>query len=475
MQRATKIVATLGPACADPAVLSRMVAAGVDVVRLNFSHGQASDHLARANLVRAAAKALGREVAIMADLQGPKIRIGKFAAGRVTLAPGATFVLDAECESGDESRVGLDYKELPRDVSPGAILLLDDGLIRLNVESVDGPRIVTRVVNGGVLSNNKGINRLGGGLTAPALTAKDMEDMKTAAQLEADYVAVSFPKNKEDMYMARQLLRAAGGHAQLVAKIERAEAIGALDEIIEASDGIMVARGDLAIEVGNAAVPGLQKRMIRLARERNKLTITATQMMESMIQNPVPTRAEVSDVANAVLDGTDAVMLSAETAAGRYPVETVEAMAQICVEAEKSDPVVLDRDFLNRTFTRIDQSIAMATLFTAFHLRVKAIASLTQSGSTALWMSRHNAGCPIYALTPEIGAQRKMALYRNVRTLYLEQHGDRDAVLHAACDLLVARGQVQKGDLIVVTIGEPMGQSGGTNTMKIVRVGEHRA
>ena len=475
MQRATKIVATLGPACSEPAVLSRMLAAGVDVVRLNFSHGQASDHLARADAVRAAAKALGREVAIMADLQGPKIRVGRFAGGRVTLAPGATFVLDAECESGDATRAGLDYKELPRDVGPGAILLLDDGLIRLRVESVDGPRIVTRVEVGGVLSNNKGINRLGGGLTAPALTAKDMDDMKTAAQLGADYLAVSFPKNKEDMYMARQLLRAAGGHAQLIAKIERAEAIGALEEIIEASDGIMVARGDLAVEVGNAAVPGLQKRMIRLARERNKLTITATQMMESMIQNPVPTRAEVSDVANAVLDGTDAVMLSAETAAGKYPVETVETMAQICVEAEKSDPVVLDRDFLNRTFTRVDQSIAMATLFTAFHLRVKAIASLTQSGSTALWMSRHNAGCPIYALTPEVAAQRKMALYRNVRTLYLEQSGDRDAVLHAACDLLVARGQVQTGDLIVVTIGEPMGKSGGTNTMKIVRVGEHRS
>ena len=475
MQRATKIVVTLGPACSEPAILSRMLAAGVDVVRLNFSHGQASDHIARATLVRTAAKALGREVAIMADLQGPKIRVGKFAEGRVTLATGATFVLDAECESGDATRVGLDYKELPRDVAPGAILLLDDGLIRLKVESVEGPRIVTRVEVGGVLSNNKGINRLGGGLTAPALTAKDMEDMKTAAQLEADYVAVSFPKNKEDMYMARQLLRAAGGHALLIAKIERAEAIGALDEIIEASDGIMVARGDLAIEVGNAAVPGLQKRMIRLARERNKLTITATQMMESMIQAPVPTRAEVSDVANAVLDGTDAVMLSAETAAGKFPVETVETMAQICVEAEKSDAVVLDRDFLNRTFTRIDQSIAMATLFTAFHLRVKAIASLTQSGSTALWMSRHNAGCPIFALTPEVGAQRKMALYRNVRTLYLEQSGDRDAVLHAACDLLVARGQVHKGDLIVVTIGEPMGKSGGTNTMKIVRVGEHRS
>jgi pyruvate kinase len=475
MQRATKIVATLGPACADPAVLSRMLAAGVDVVRLNFSHGQASDHVDRATLVRSAAKALGREVAIMADLQGPKIRIGRFADGRVTLAPGATFVLDAARDGGDESGVGLDYKELPRDVSPGAILLLDDGLIRLKVESVSGPRIVTRVELGGTLSNNKGINRLGGGLTAPALTAKDMDDMKTAASLEADYVAVSFPKNKEDMYMARQLLRAANGRALLIAKIERAEAIGALEEIIEASDGIMVARGDLAVEVGNAAVPGLQKRMIRLARERNKLTITATQMMESMIHNPVPTRAEVSDVANAVLDGTDAVMLSAETAAGKYPVETIEAMAQICVEAEKSDAVVLDRDFMNRTFTRIDQSIAMATLFTAFHLGAKAIASLTQSGSTALWMSRHNAGCPIFALTPEVGAQRQMALYRNVRTFYLEQSEDRDAVLLAAEELLVARGQVQRGDLIVLTIGEPMGKSGGTNAMKIVRVGEHRS
>ncbi|HEY8243172.1 MAG TPA: pyruvate kinase [Casimicrobiaceae bacterium] len=473
MQRATKIVATLGPACSDPGVLSRMLAAGVDCVRLNFSHGKASDHVERATMVREAAKALGREVAIMADLQGPKIRIGRFAEGRATLAQGATFVLDATREVGDATGVGLDYKELPRDVGPGAILLLDDGLIRLKVEAVNGPRIVTRVELGGTLSNNKGINRLGGGLTAPALTAKDMDDMKTAASLEADYLAVSFPKNKEDMYMARQLLRAANGHGLLIAKIERAEAIPALEEIIEASDGIMVARGDLAVEVGNAAVPGLQKRMIRMARERNKLTITATQMMESMINNPVPTRAEVSDVANAVLDGTDAVMLSAETAAGKYPVEVVEAMSQICVEAEKSDPVVLDRDFLNRTFTRIDQSIAMATLFTAFHLGAKAIASLTQSGSTALWMSRHNAGCPIFALTPEVASQRKMALYRNVRTMYLEQGDDRDQVLHAAEELLIEKGEVQRGDLVVLTIGEPMGKSGGTNAMKIVRVGEH--
>jgi pyruvate kinase len=302
-----------------------------------------------------------------------------------------------------------------------------------------------------------------------------MDDVKAAVEMKADYLAVSFPKSKEDMYMARQLLLAAGGQAQVIAKIERAEAIVALAEIIDASDGIMVARGDLAVEVGNAAVPGLQKRMIRMARERNKLTITATQMMESMIQHPVPTRAEVSDVANAVLDGTDAVMLSAETASGKYPVETVETMAQICVEAEKSTPVELDRDFLDRTFTRIDQSIAMATLFTAFHLKVKAIASLTDSGSTALWMSRHDCGCPIFALTPKVATQRKMALYRNVSSLYLEQSVDRDQVLRAVEDLLLEKGLAQRGDLVVLTIGEPMGKSGGTNTMKIVKVGEHRS
>ncbi|HYT97190.1 MAG TPA: pyruvate kinase [Casimicrobiaceae bacterium] len=475
MPRATKIVATLGPACSDPAVLHRMIAAGVDVVRLNFSHGTAEDHLERARLVREIGHSLSREIGIMADLQGPKIRVGKFAEGKVTLEPGQRFVLDAECEVGDKNRVGLDYKELTQDVSRDSVLLLNDGLIKLVVEEVDGPRIITRVILGGVLSNNKGINRQGGGLTAPALTAKDMDDVKTAAKLEADYLAVSFPKSKEDMYMARQLLRAAGGVALLIAKIERAEAIGALAEIIDASDGIMVARGDLAVEVGNAAVPGLQKRMIRLARERNKLTITATQMMESMIHAPVPTRAEVSDVANAVLDGTDAVMLSAETAAGRYPVETVETMAQICDEAEKYDIVELDRDFLDRTFTRIDQSIAMATLFTAFHLKVKAIAALTDSGSTALWMSRHNCGCPIYALTPKVSSQRKMALYRNVVPLFLEQSTDRDEVLRAAEDLLLAKGAATQGDMIVLTIGEPMGKSGGTNTMKIVRVGEHRS
>ncbi|MEO8165445.1 MAG: pyruvate kinase, partial [Betaproteobacteria bacterium] len=382
-QKSTKIVATLGPASSDKDVLTRMLAHGVDVVRMNFSHGTKEEHLARAELVRGVARSLERTVGIMCDLQGPKIRVGKFENGRITLSTGDIFTLDADCALGNQQEVGLDYKELPRDVASGAVLLLDDGRLVLDVKEVQNNRITTVVRVGGVLSNNKGINRQGGGLTAPALTAKDMDDIKTSVTMKADFLAVSFPRSGADLYMARELMRAAGGRSMLIAKIERTEAVAALDEILDSCDGIMVARGDLAVEVGDAAVPALQKRMIRTARERNKLTITATQMMESMITSPVPTRAEVSDVANAVLDGTDAVMLSAETASGKYPVETVESMARICLEAEKSAESTLDREFLNRVFTRVDQSIAMAALFTAYHLKVKAIAALTQSGSTA--------------------------------------------------------------------------------------------
>ncbi|MBI1394446.1 MAG: pyruvate kinase [Betaproteobacteria bacterium] len=475
MQRSTKIVATLGPASSDPETLKRVLGAGVDVVRMNFSHGTAADHLARADAVREIARSLGITVGIMCDLQGPKIRIGKFESGEIHLENGARFTLDASCSLGNSERVGLDYKELPSDVKTRDVLLLDDGRIVLDVVQVDGPEIVTVVRHGGTLSNNKGINRQGGGLTAPALTAKDMEDIRTAASMNADFLAVSFPKSGADIYMARELMRAAGGRAFVIAKIERAEAIHALEEILTATDGIMVARGDLAVEVGDAAVPALQKRMIRQAREKNKLTITATQMMESMIANPVPTRAEVSDVANAVLDGTDAVMLSAETASGKYPVQTVEAMARICLEAEKSDDLELDREFLNRVFTRVDQSIAMAALFTAFHLKVKCIAALTQSGSTALWMSRLNCGVPIYALTPEINTRYRLSLFRDVYPLMIQHFTtDRDALLREAEDSLKAHGVVADGDLIVLTIGEPIGKAGGTNTMKIVRVGEHR-
>src|ERR1700704_1035256 len=476
MPRSTKIVATLGPASSDPAVLERMIRAGVDVVRLNFSHGTAADHEQRAALVKSIASKTGRTVAIMCDLQGPKIRVGKFKDGKVTLDKGQRFVLDAACELGDGERSGLDYKELPRDVEPGAVLLLDDGKIVLEVTAVKGSEVHTVVRHGGVLSNNKGINRQGGGLTAAALTSKDMEDIRTAVKIRADYLAVSFPKSGADMYMARELMRAAGGNAFLIAKIERAEAVAesALVDIMRGSDGIMVARGDLAVEVGDAAVPALQKKMIRLGREHNKLTITATQMMESMISSPVPTRAEVSDVANAVLDGTDAVMLSAETASGKYPVEVIEAMDRICKEAEQTQPLNLDQDFLNRVFTRVDQSIAMAALFTAYHLRVKAIASLTESGSTALWMSRLNCGVPIYALTSQTGTRYRCALFRDVIPLMVKfiSH-DREELLREAEKVLVENNAVKEGDLIVPTIGEPIGKAGGTNTMKIVKVGEH--
>jgi len=475
--RSTKIVATLGPSSTDPGTLERMFVAGVDVVRLNFSHGSAQDHIRRADLVRDLCRKTGRTVAIMADLQGPKIRIGRFKDGRITLNKGDEFVLDAECELGDQGHVGLDYKDLPRDVKPGDMLLLDDGRMVLDVVDVVKHRIRCTVRHSGELSNNKGINRKGGGLTAPALTAKDMEDIRVAVAIKCDYLAVSFPKSSADMYMAGQLMQAAGGHALLVAKIERAEAVEpqALRDIMSASDGIMVARGDLAVEVGDASVPALQKRMIRLARELNKLTITATQMMESMVASPVPTRAEVSDVANAVLDGTDAVMLSAETASGKYPVDTIEAMARICVEAEQTQPLSLDREFLDRVFTRVDQSIAMAALFTAYHLKVKAIAALTESGSTALWMSRLNCGVPIYALTSQTATRYRCALLRDTYPIVVKYTGsDREELLLEAEKVMVENGLVQNGDLIVLTIGEPIGKAGGTNTMKIVKVGEHR-
>ena len=474
-RRATKIVATLGPASSDPVLLEKMIRAGVNVVRLNFSHGKAQDHINLAAVVREVAQRAGREVAIMADLQGPKIRVGKFAEGKVMLVPGEKFILDASrTEPGDIKGVGLDYKELPRDVKARDLLLLNDGLIVLVVDAVRGEEVHTTVKLGGELSNNKGINKQGGGLTAPALTAKDMEDIKTAMSFQADYVAVSFPKNATDMEMARQLCNVAAAPYKhkpgLIAKIERAEAIPKLEEILKVSDGIMVARGDLAVEVGNAAVPALQKRMIKMARAADKVVITATQMMESMILNPVPTRAEVSDVANAVLDGTDAVMLSAETAAGKYPLETVEEMAKICEEAEKAEYKEIDGDFTGKTFTRIDQSIAIGALFTAYHLGAKAIVALTDSGSTPLWMSRHDIRMPIYALTPRLSTQRKMALYRNVQPLLMDQSADRDTALEQAEGHLLRRSIVQSGDVYAITCGEPMGAPGGTNMLKVCRV-----
>lgn len=477
MLRRTKIVATLGPASNDQKVLEQMIRAGVDLVRMNFSHGSAQDHMKRAETVRAAAKACGRTVGILADLQGPKIRIRKFENDKIELKSGDSFILDAALEGpGNRERVGLDYKELPNDVSVGTVLLLNDGMLEFHVTGVKGTQVICKVVRGGTLSNNKGINRKGGGLTAPALTDKDKEDIKTAALIKADYLAVSFPRSGDDMRLARELMHTAGGKSMLMAKIERAEAIPVLADIIEASDAIMVARGDLSVEVGDAAVPGLQKRMIKMARARNRLVITATQMMESMITNPIPTRAEVSDVANAVLDGTDAVMLSAETAVGDYPVETVEAMARVCLSAEGEDEDgAIDLRRTGHKFSRIDQSIAMSALFAASHFKVKAIVALTQSGSTPLWMSRVSVGVPIFALTPLPETLSKVTLFSGVHPIefHSSSRGQSEEWQQIESTLL-SLGLVESGDMVVMTIGEATGKAGHTNTMKIMRVGDHK-
>lgn len=475
MHRQTKIVATIGPSSARPDVLSRMLAAGLDVARLNFSHGSADDHRRNAVMLRELAEGLGREVAIMADLQGPKIRVGKFAEGRVTLEPGEPFVLCAHPVEGTAERVSLDYPELVNEVAKGDVLVLNDGAIVLDVQGVAGLEIATVVRVGGELSNNKGINRQGGGLSAPALTPKDIADLEVAIGLGADLVAVSFPKCAADMQHARALVeqfsQPGAPRPKLIAKIERAEAIPALQEIIDACDGIMVARGDLGVEVGIAAVPALQKKMIKMARASNRLTITATQMMESMISSSIPTRAEVSDVANAVLDGTDAVMLSAESATGRYPVQAIEAMVNICEEAIKLRTSQPDNDMLMGDLSRVDEATAVSAVFAAYRLGASALVALTESGAAPLWMSRHCTSIPIYGVTRSVATARWMTLFQNVEPIVPQQWIDHAEVVRDVEQLLLERGVVKAGDLMVVTCGDPRAASGGTNGMKIVGVG----
>ena len=477
MLRRTKIVATLGPATDDPKILDKLIEVGVDVVRLNFSHGLSETHVRRADLARERAQAHGRNVGVLADLQGPKIRVGKFKGGSVTLLEGELFAIDSEypLDQGTKERVGTTYKLLPQDVSRGVTLLLDDGRITLWVDQVQGSEVICRVVVGGELGDNKGINRQGGGLSAVALTDKDREDIKTAAAMQADYLAVSFPRSAADINEARELFRAAGGKGGIVAKIERAEAVEAIEEIIRAADAVMIARGDLAVEIGDAAVPPIQKRIIRMARRMNKVAITATQMLESMIENSVPTRAEVSDVANAVLDGTDAVMLSAETASGKHPVAAVAAMDRVCRVAEQQYEATHSRHREDVTFAHVDEAIAMAVMYSANHLPVRAIAALTESGSTALWMSRISSAVPIYALTPHVETRRKVTLYRGVYPVSFTMTSNEPAkVMKEAVDELRRRGAVRDDDLVILTIGEPLAKPGGTNTMKIVSVADLR-
>jgi pyruvate kinase len=472
--RRTKIVATLGPATDDQKVLTDMVRAGVDVVRLNFSHGATADHARRLELVRNAAAQAGRYVGVLGDLAGPKIRIDRFVTGKVELVDGADFALDASLpvDAGTDHAVGIAYKKLPSDVHPGDVLLLNDGQISLQVLGVDGPRINTRVLVGGELSNNKGINRQGGGLSAGALTDKDREDIRAAASLKVDYLAVSFPRDAADMNEARTLLRQAGGHALLVAKIERAEAIKNLAEVTRASDAVMVARGDLGVEMGYAELAGLQKQIIVEARHQNRLVIIATQMMESMIVHTIPTRAEVSDVANAVMDGSDAVMLSAETAAGKHPTKVVEAMAQIIEGAEKYQGAhVRIKQRTSGYFERTNEAIAAAVMYTANHLHVKAIVALTESGETALWMSRVRSDIPIYAFTRQEATRSRVTLYRGVYPVaYDVTDKDREAYYFSIFRQLLDLKLVKEGDLIILTKGELVGVAGGTNSMQILQV-----
>ena len=476
MPRRTKIVATLGPATDDPKVVDGIIHAGVDVVRVNLSHDTHESHRLRAETVRNRAWASGRQVGVLVDLQGPKIRIGRFKSGYVQLNEDGEFILDAACplDAGDDTRVGMTYRDLVNDVARGDTLLLDDGAIVLWVSEVQGSCVRCKVVQGGRLSNNKGINRQGGGLSAPALTDKDREDIRFAADIEADYVAVSFVRSGGDVREARRLLREAGGEGGIVAKIERAEALDVLEEIIEASDAIMVARGDLGVEIGDAELPAVQKHIIRVARQLNCVVITATQMMQSMIDNPIPTRAEVFDVANAVLDGTDAVMLSAETSVGRDPARVVEAMDRVCLEAEKQSTVRRSHHRLDSVFGRVDEGIAMASMYTANHLNVTAIAALTESGSTVKWMSRISSGIPIYALTRHVATRRKVTLFRGVYPVSFDVAStDVRKVNEEVIDELLRRSAVREDDLVIITKGDRSGVEGQTNIMKIMRVGEH--
>jgi pyruvate kinase len=477
MSRRTKILATLGPATDTQETIEAIIQAGANVVRMNFSHGKAQDHIDRAIKVRAAAKKLNKYVAILGDLQGPKIRVSRFVNDSVNLDVGQVFTLDAELDvdAGTKEVVGIDYKALPDDVSEDDLLLLDDGRIQLRVTQVLGRKVHTTVTVGGKLSNNKGINRQGGGLTAEALTEKDKRDIITAAEINVDYLAVSFPRSGADLNYARELALQAGSNAKICAKVERAETVAsdeAIDDIILASDAVMVARGDLGVEIGDAELVGVQKKLIARSRQLNRVVITATQMMESMIESPMPTRAEVMDVANAVLDGTDAVMLSAETAAGKYPVETVEAMARVCEGAERHPSVKISKHRLDEFYKDVTETTAMAAVYAANHLpSIKAIIGLTESGTTPKIMSRITTSLPIIAMSRHIATLNMMALYRGVIPLYFDSTNSLPGAMTADVIASIKKsGLLQVGDQVLLTYGDQMETVGATNAFKIVTI-----
>jgi len=477
--RRTKIVCTLGPGSDTPELIEAMIIAGMNVARINFSHGSAKEHIRLALLVREMAVKQQRVVGILGDLQGPKIRVGRFESGKVLLEEGQTFKLDMNLPSGggNQQVVGIDYASLADDCAEGDCLLLDDGRIVLDVDSIVAQVIHCTVRIGGILSDNKGINKLGGGLSAPALTEKDYRDIKLAAEMKVDYLAVSFPRTAEDINTARGLLEEAGCMAGIVAKIERAEAVASpatLDGIISASDAVMVARGDLGVEIGDAALAGVQKRIIKRSRQLNRVVITATQMMESMINNPMPTRAEVFDVANAVLDGTDAVMLSGETAVGKFPVETVASVARVIEGAEKIPDISRSEHRLHQKFTLVDETIALSAMYAANHLEgLRVIVSMTETGRTPIQMSRISSRLPIFAFANSSKVHQKLALVRGVHSVLSEVvKALPETANQMVVDKLIELKEVVEGDLVIISKGNYLDNHGGTNTLKIVRVGD---
>ena len=473
--RRTKIIATVGPSTDKPGVIEKLIHAGVDLFRINYSHQTHEDHERRATQIRDICAREKIEIGIIADLQGPKIRLERFSSGKVILHEGDIFTIDTSLDknAGDSDRVGVTYKDLPEDVKKDDTLLVDDGRIVLRVAGISGNKIRCKVIIGGELSNNKGINLQGGGLSADAITEKDRVDLAHGVKIGADYFAVSFVRQAGDVMHAKKLIAEHGSNAGIIAKCERAESIDNAEEIIEASDAIMIARGDLGVEIGDAALPPVQKRLIKLAREMDRAVITATQMMESMIDHQIPLRAEVFDVANAVFDGTDAVMLSAETSIGLFPEKVVEAMARICEETEKQRATRISDHRINQRFEDIDEAIAMSSMYAANHIGAKAIAALTETGSTCLWMSRISSGIPIFAFTRHTSAMRKIRLFRGVYPILFDiTHTDPLEANKEIIDTLTEMNVVSDGDIIIITKGDLRGHRGGTNNMKILRVGQ---
>ena len=471
--RRTKIICTIGPGCEKVETLKKMMQAGMDVARLNFSHGTYAEHEKRIKLVRQAASEVGHNVALLLDTKGPEIRIGKFKEEPVTLTEGNKVILTTEELLGDSERIHVNYSGLPGDVKPGDTILIADGLIELKVLSISDKEIECKILNGGKLTGQKGVNVPGVKVNLSALTERDISDIKFGIEQNMDFIAASFVRKSADVLAIREVLEGAGADLDIIAKIENREGVDNVSEIIKVADGIMVARGDLGVEIPAEEVPLLQKRIIEKCNRLGKPVITATQMLESMIQNPRPTRAEASDVANAIFDGTDAIMLSGETAVGKYPVEAVKMMAKIaeCSEKALNYEEILSKKRLVQTRTVTD-SISYATCAMAHDLEASAIITATQTGYTSIMVSKYRPKAPVIAVTPRESIKRKMALIWGVKSVMTVETKTTDEMISAAVNFTLAAGLIKSGDLVVITAGVPVGIHGTTNLIRVHTVGD---